>query len=246
MDNPYIRNIRSYPARPKEIIHKPIPLPPASSKPLRSDGWESIDRGVGRPFQPEVDDANDWGGLGLVTTETNVITMDEATQKKDSPTSYRSNEYYSAVFAPQVEKFQWIVPGVLAAGPHPFYFSFENNLKDYKKAGFKAILSTFEEPLDMVKTNGFQYFFLPTEEGSACDLRATCNFIDAMEKINKPVFVHSFSGNGRAATILAAYIMHKNWLTADEAISYMRINYNKHAIETAQQEDALHKFALDL
>jgi hypothetical protein len=214
-----------------------------NKNPLRDDGWESIDSCVGLPWHEQLRDENDYGGLGKEKIKP-VIKFPIITDINNM--SAKSAEYYSSVFSPDVEKFKWVVPNVLAGGPHPFYFSFENNLKAYKAAGFKAIMTTYEEQLGAKNTDGFQYFFLPTADGKAADLKGSCKFIAAMEKINKPVFVHSFTGNGRTATILAAYLMYKNWLTADEAIIYMRLKYSKHAIETDYQKDALHRFAINL
>ncbi len=245
MYNQYTKNFRNYPSRPRQdiIIHKPIPLPApdySAINTIANDGWESEEKII---INPDMDDENDFGGLPKITTE---INAKKALDRWEASLSNKDAKYFSSVFSTDIEKFKWVVPGVLAGGPHPFYFAFENNLTAYKEAGFKAIVSVYDEPLEISKVSGFQYYFLPTEDGKICSLEATCKFIDAMEKINKPVFVHSFAGNERTGTILAAYFMYKNWLTADEAISHVRLSYNKYAIGTTEQEDALHRFALDL
>lgn len=205
------------------------------------------------------DDENDWGGLGvvrcdnIVTTETpvRVMSADSEDDKYGPPpinTEHQAKaEFYRNFFGGTDEpKFKWLIPGVIAGGGHPMYYSFEDDLDFLKNEGFKAIITAAEKPLDDSLTRGFEYLFVPTIDGYSGHLFDACEFIDKMEKVNKPVFVHCFAGHGRTGTILAAYLIYKDWLTADEAIAYIRQNYDRAAIETKYQEDELHRFALRL
>ena len=72
---------------------------------------------------------------------------------------------------------------------------------------------------------------------------------DAIEKMRngENVLVHCRGGMGRTGTILSAIYMkaHEQY-DADKAISYIRKNYSKHAVETEGQEDSLKIFGREL
>lgn len=163
-----------------------------------------------------------------------------------SEAEYRTEGFYSNLFTPQTKTFKWVLPGYLAAGPHPIFTSHLEDLTELKKAGIKAIVTLFDKPLDEKYLDGFQYLFVPTVEGFASDLKRVCKFIATQETLGNPVFIHSLHCKGRVGTALAAYFMHKKYLNgADEAMTYVKQNYGDKAIETVYQEDALLKFMLD-
>lgn len=214
------------------------------------------------------DDQNDWGGLTdlrQTLTDLGVINDDEKINRDEIgpkankygpgnyPTdlaegkSYRSQGFYESIFADKAPKpFSWLIPNYIAAGPHPIATSHLDDFSVLKKAGFKAIVSVHEHPLNAKHLDGFQYLHVPTNEGFSGDLAKICKFIEHQMLMNNPVFIHSFQGKGRAATVLAAYLIHTNWVAgANEAIKYIRQYYDKDAIETAYQEAALQKFVLE-
>lgn len=154
--------------------------------------------------------------------------------------------YYYYLFGDEHPKLKWLIPGVIAGGGHPLYYSFEDDLDYLRKEGIKAIVSAFDAPLEKKYLDDIEYLFVPTIDGYSSHLLETCEFIEKMEVIGKPVFVSCFAGHGRTGTILAAYLIYKNYLTADEAIEYVRTNYSSMAIETTYQEDDLHRMALRL
>ena len=210
--------------------------------------------------KPE-DDENDWGGIEDIAEALHALDQ-EALDKIDRdeigtesgvkygpgnyPEEVRDDEYYTqkraetqafydSIFEADKEPFEWIIPDLVAVGPHPIFGSQKTDLSFLAKAGIKAIVSVFDKPLDKKYRTGFQYLFIPTTEGFASDLEAVCRFIDAQD--GRPVFIHGLK-TSRAATALAAYFAYKGWLTPVEAIEYVRHRYDKTAITTAQ-EDAI-------
>lgn len=203
------------------------------------------------------DDENDWGGLGGVIdraleaglnqmgVDTEEIKYGPGNYPDDNNTSYRTPEFFHNIFAKEQSPFRWVVPGVLAIGPHPIFSSHLDDLSVLRKAGIKAIITAFNKQLEPKYLKGFHYFFAPTPDGYSNDLNIVCKYIETQEKLGNPVFVHSFHGNGRAATIAAAYLVHKGWLTGEEAIEWVRQHFDESAIATTAQEDAVLKFSID-
>lgn len=186
------------------------------------------------------EDENDWGGM----TDT-LLQISEPTDIKYGPGNYPIDiqEFHHDLYAESKLKYTWIVPGLLAAGAHPILTLHQDDLSEFKKAGFKAIVSVLDEPLDSKYLKDFHYYFAPTVHGFVTDLAAICQFIDTQEALGNPVFIHSLNGKGRSAAVLAAYLVHVNYLTAKEAINYVRQHYDCSEI-TVAQEEAIFKFAL--
>lgn len=212
----------------------------------------------------EVIDALTATGLDNEIDDTDVISLIENKNNKYGPGNYpseqdyRSEGFYENLFAKENQRrqlsvvdsaappFTWLLPNYLAAGAHPIFTSHLDDLTLLRKAGFKAIISLVDKKLDDKYLDGFHYLFVSTVEGFSTDLSKICKFIDAQILLERPVFIHSLQGKGRAPTALAAYLLHKNYVTgAEEAIAYIRQNYQENSIETTYQEDALLKFALN-
>lgn len=264
-------SVRRVPRWPDSGVAIPSPAAPDVPEKYRPTQEEILEAGeaLGLDFERtsiDKDDQNDWGGIeasimnglehaqGLIDrdqigTEAEDIKYGPGhypTEDEEDGRDHRTAQYYHNLFTDQQEMFGWIIPDVLAAGPHPLFASHQDTLNDLKLAGFKAIVSVCDKPLDAEYRKGFHYLFQPTVEGFSSGLAAVCKFIEAQEELGNPVFVHSLKGSGRAATVLAAYLMHKKYLTGtDEAIQYVRQHYDKTAVETQYQTDALLKFSLD-
>jgi len=215
------------------------------------------------------DDMNNWGGLEdcdnsefaeailalgneNYTEDDNYIEPDigSSVESEDDRYAtgnvYRTEGFYSNLFSAKTSAFEWALPGVLAFGPHPIFTSHLEDLTELKRAGFKAILSLFDKPLDQKYVEGFQYLHIPTVEGFSCELQRICKFLSTQESLDNPVFIHSLHGKGRVGTALAAYFLYKKWLNgAKEAMNFVKQNFGEDAIETVYQEDALLKFMLD-
>lgn len=203
---------------------------------------------------PEVendgDDQNDFGGLAALLAG---MSPDDAEafadavrfgedvesnveETKYGPGNYPSEpEFFHNLFAEGKLKYTWIVPGVLAAGAHPIFTLHQDDLSEFKKAGFKAIVSVCDRPLDAKYLDGFNYLFIPTPKGTIDKLDKICRFIDGQEAKGNAVYVHSIDGKGRAAAVLAAYLIHMDYLTAEEAIEYVKQHY-KSSMTTEQEK----------
>lgn len=187
------------------------------------------------------DDQNNWGAGDTIETPEKIVQNTDGVYRLE-----RDAKYYYNTFTEDTPKFTWLVPGIIAGGGHPIYFMQEDNLDYLRDAGFGAIVSCFEEPLPKEWLNDFEYLFLPTLDGYVNNLIEACEFIEKMEQKKVPIFIHCFAGHGRTGTILAAYLLYKNYLTADEAIAYVRQKYDKRAIETIYQQNELYKLTFRL
>jgi len=132
-----------------------------------------------------------------------------------------------------MENFHEIIKGRLAGMVYPK----EDDLAELSKK-FAAILSLTEElinpPANMV------YHHIPIEDFSAPSIDQLCEAVEFIESVDS-VVVHCSGGNGRTGTILAAYLIYANRMSADEAMEYIR-KFNPSYIETREQEDSLREF----
>lgn len=209
------------------IYHKNKRIyPTCLAKATQNDGWESINSATKQSDLHVVDNSIVKYGPGNYPDD-------------DDDNVPSAPEFYQNLFMESQLNYTWIVPGILAAGPHPIFVSHQNDLSVFKKAGFKAIISVFDKGLEPKYLDDFQYCFVATSQGVVNELEAICKFIDMQESLNNPVFIHSLDGKGRAAAVLAAYLIHMEYLTGIEAIRYIRQHYDKSAITTAQEEAIL-------
>ncbi len=142
--------------------------------------------------------------------------------------------------------FSWVIEGKLAGSGMSMNYS---QFLWVMTHGVKAIVTVREVPLPskwFSNGNGddVDYFHLRVEDYSAPSLEEIDNTIDYIQQQiskNKPVMVHCAAGRGRTGTILAAYLIKKENVTANQAIKKIR-SIRPGSIQSNQQEMALYMY----
>jgi atypical dual specificity phosphatase len=140
--------------------------------------------------------------------------------------------------------YQWLLPGVLAGGPHP---ERQGRLGQAAlHSAFDAVLSVFEEPLGRATLEPWRprYRWLKTLDGEVPQLAVACAFIDEAREHGVATLVHCWAGIGRTGTVLAAYLLHsgacEDPLAARDRV---RQEYHPLAVESRAQLEGLLAFA---
>ena len=136
--------------------------------------------------------------------------------------------------------FSWIIEGKLAGCGLPVtYYEFEWLLQN----GIKSIVTVREVPLPSEWFNGsdIDYMHLQVEDFGAPaieELDDAINFIDHQISMGKPAMVHCAAGKGRTGAVLAAYLVKKENLTAEQAIEKLR-GMRPGSVQSVPQETAI-------
>ncbi len=136
--------------------------------------------------------------------------------------------------------FSWVEKGKLAGSGLPVN---EEEFKWLIEKGIKSIVTVREVPLPSKWFDGsdIDYFHLMVEDYGAPsmeDMDQAVNYIDKKISSGKPVLVHCAAGKGRTGAVLAAYLMKKENLTADQAIEKIRL-MRPGSVQSLTQETAL-------
>jgi atypical dual specificity phosphatase len=140
--------------------------------------------------------------------------------------------------------FSWVIDGKLAGSGMPMTYS---QFFWLIKHSIKTIITVREVPLPSkwftdsiynIDRDNVNYLHLRVEDYGAPSIEEIDNTVDYIQHQidnGKPVVVHCAAGKGRTGTILAAYLMKKDNLTAEQAIRKIR-NIRPGSIQSTIQE----------
>jgi len=136
--------------------------------------------------------------------------------------------------------FSWIIENKLAGCGLPFT---EDEFKWLADQGIKSVVTVREValPSNWFEGGDIDYLHLEVEDFGAPDmdqLVRAVDFIDQQISSGKPVMVHCAAGKGRTGTVLAAYLVKKQNLTAKQAIEKLRA-MRPGSVQSVSQETAV-------
>jgi atypical dual specificity phosphatase len=159
-------------------------------------------------------------------------------------------------FSSRPTNFSWVINNGLAGSGLPLSF---DQFQWLVKNGIRTIVTVREIPLplhwlsDQDITNAHfedknfekvNYLHLRVEDyhsPTVQDIDSTVKFIENEIVAKRPVLVHCAAGKGRTGTILGAYLLKKENLSAKDAITRIR-NLRPGSIQTDSQEKSLYEY----
>ena len=136
--------------------------------------------------------------------------------------------------------FGWIIEGKLAGCGLPVT---EGEFKWLADHGIKSVVTVREValPSDWFDGGDIDYLHLQVEDFGAPtieELDQAVDFIDQQISNGRPAMVHCAAGKGRTGTVLAAYLVKKQNLSAEQAIEKVR-NVRPGSVQSVSQETAV-------
>lgn len=136
--------------------------------------------------------------------------------------------------------FSWITEGKLAGSGLPVT---QDEFKWILDKGIKSIVTVREVPLPSRWIDGTEidYLHLMVEDYGVPNMEVldeAVNYMDNKIQSGKPVLVHCAAGKGRTGALLAAYMIKKEYLTAEQAIEKVRV-MRPGSVQSVTQETAL-------
>jgi atypical dual specificity phosphatase len=136
--------------------------------------------------------------------------------------------------------FSWVTEGKLAGSGLPVT---QDEFKWVLDKGIKSIVTVREVPLPSRWIDGtdIDYLHLMVEDYGVPNMEVldeAVNYIDKKIQSGKPVLVHCAAGKGRTGALLAAYMIKKENLTAEQAIEKIRL-MRPGSVQSVTQETAL-------
>ena len=136
--------------------------------------------------------------------------------------------------------FSWVTEGKLAGSGLPVT---QDEFTWILDKGIKSIVTIREVPLPSRWIDGtdIDYLHLMVEDYGVPNMEVldeAVNYIDKKIQSGKPVLVHCAAGKGRTGALLAAYMIKKENLTAEQAIEKVRV-MRPGSVQSVTQETAL-------
>jgi atypical dual specificity phosphatase len=136
--------------------------------------------------------------------------------------------------------FSWVTEGKLAGSGLPVN---KDEFEWLVDKGIKSVVSVREVPLPSkwLDHSKIDYLHLKVEDYGAPSIEImndAVNYIDEKIRSGKPVLVHCAAGKGRTGVMLAAYLIKKENLTAEDAIAKIR-RLRPGSVQSLTQETAL-------
>lgn len=136
--------------------------------------------------------------------------------------------------------FSWVIEGKLAGCGLPVT---EDEFKWLADQGIKSVVTVREIALPSNWFDGadIDYLHLKIEDFGAPtleELDQAVDFIDQQIINGRPVTVHCAAGKGRTGAVLAAYLVKKQSLTAEQAIEKLR-SMRPGSVQSVSQETAV-------
>ena len=136
--------------------------------------------------------------------------------------------------------FSWVTEDKLAGSGLPVT---QDEFKWVLDKGIKSIVTVREVPLPSRWIDGtdIDYLHLMVEDYGVPNMEVldeAVNYIDNKIQSGKPVLVHCAAGKGRTGALLAAYMIKKENITAEQAIEKIRL-MRPGSVQSVTQETAL-------
>jgi protein-tyrosine phosphatase len=140
------------------------------------------------------------------------------------------------LFSEKPFNFGWVQEGLAVSGRPVTKSQIEWLLRN----GVGAILSLTEDriPAYFLKGLDIQYSHIPIPDHHPPhlqDMLQAIEFVDSARAQGRKVLVHCAAGQGRSATVVAAYLMYKEGMTSNEAMAWIR-RVRPGSIDPVQEE----------
>ena len=150
-----------------------------------------------------------------------------------------------------MQRFYWIIDNVIAGCSRPGVGrdgDIDRDLAALRSYGIGALLTLTETalPWGALERHGIQGLHLPVDDFHApttTQMLEALAFLDDARAAGTPVAVHCLAGQGRTATVLAAYLI-RGGLSSEQAIAEVRA-FCPGAIEASPQTIALAGWAAE-